>query len=79
MLEMRRRCPYLPPQVWQELALLCASSDDHANAAFCSDQALQLCPWQARSHQVWQINMQEDTCFEDFNALSQSLTLRPDL
>ena len=38
--------------MWQELALLCASSGDHTNAAFCADQALQLCPWQARSHQV---------------------------
>ena len=44
--------PPLSTQVWQELALLCASSDDHANAAFCADQALQLSPWQARSHQV---------------------------
>ena len=29
-------------QVWQELALLCASSGDHANATFCAEQALQV-------------------------------------
>jgi hypothetical protein len=29
-------------QVWQELALLCASSGDDTNALFCSDQALQV-------------------------------------
>ncbi|GAX75959.1 hypothetical protein CEUSTIGMA_g3402.t1 [Chlamydomonas eustigma] len=42
----------LTAQVWQELALLCASSSDNTNAAFCAEQALLHCPWQAQSHHV---------------------------